>query len=95
MILAVCIAGMVAFCVLLAWFEHKARLGEAVERAMLVQRRRFAVYLREQSNMAEKLSECAILGSRGRAEEAYTSAVLAELADDVSDGAADVVEVQS
>ena len=101
MILAVCIAGMVAFCVLLAWVEHKARLGEAVERAMLeegervamVQRRRFVTFLREQSVKAESLSKCALFGSRGRGEEAYTSAVLAELADQVSDGAVLTVEV--
>lgn len=101
--LAVLIVGMLALCVLLAWLEHKVRLGEAIERALteeservaMVQRRRFVTYLRDQSAKAESLSKCALFGSRGRAEEAYASAVLAELADQVSDGAADVVEVQS
>lgn len=102
MITAVCIVGMVVFCVLLAWVEHRARLCEAVTRAVaeenehvaMVQRRRFATYLRGQASMAESLSKCALFGARGRSEEAYVSAVLAELADQVSDGAADVVEVQ-
>jgi hypothetical protein len=105
MITAVCIVGMVALCVLLAWVEHKARLGEAVERAILeeservamVQRRRFVAFLRDQSHVAEQLAKCGVFGAKGTDQEMYLANVLDELAHDVAFGAAEVVadEVQS
>lgn len=91
MIIAVCIVGMGALCVLLCWLEHKARLGEAVERAIVLERRRVALYLREQSRIAEAVSKCTMLGHRGRDQEAYASAVLHETASEIDECAHYVV----
>jgi hypothetical protein len=93
-IVAVCIVGMIALCVLLAWMESKARLCEAIERAMLTQRHRFAAYLRDEADKADKLSKCGLFSAAGRHEEAYASAVLTELAEEVALGAAEKVRVE-
>lgn len=79
------IACMVGLCVLLAWYEHRFRLGEAVEREVMKERRRVTAYLRRQAHMAESVSKCAYLGSVGQGEERYAAAVLDETATEISE----------
>ena len=73
---------MGALCVLLAWYEHRFRLGEAIEREVLKERRRVAEYLRRQSRMSEK---CASVWWRGQGEERYAADVLDETAEEISE----------
>lgn len=85
MITALCVVAMLGLCVLLAWGEHRYRLGEAVERAVIIERRRVSAYLREQSRVAEVVGSCKFLSELGREQEKYAAAVLEESAAEIAE----------